>query len=138
MDEVTYASLPEELQLRAVRVRVRVPQRGFRTQVLVVVTTLLDAETYTATDLAEVYRRRWQAEKVTLGMDVLRCQSPAMVRKEVWAHLLAYNLIRAVMAQTAQEYGADPRDTSFAGALQALTAFAERLLEAEEDRREQL
>jgi hypothetical protein len=142
MDEATYASLPAELVLREVRVRVR--QRGFRTQVLVVVTTLLDATAYTAADLADLYRLRWHAEldlrslKETLGMDVLRCQSPAMVRKEVWAHLLAYNLIRAVLAQAALEYDADPRELSFTGALQALTTFAERLLEATPETAENL
>jgi hypothetical protein len=135
MDEATYQALPEELQLREVRVRVRQP--GFRTRVVVVVTTLLDADAYAAKDLAELYRLRWHAEldlrslKITLGMDVLRCKSPAMVRKEVWAHLLAYNLIRAVMAQAAENLGADPRTLSFTGALQALTAFGERLLDAE-------
>jgi hypothetical protein len=134
MDETTYQSLPAELELR--EVCVRVPQSGFRTQVVVVVTTLLDAEAYTAADLADLYRLRWHAEldlrslKITLGMDVLRCKSPAMVRKEVWAHLLVYNLIRSVMAQAAEAHGADRRELSFKGALQALTAFAERLLQA--------
>src|SRR5262249_45823522 len=110
--------------------------RGFRTKALVVVTTLLDAAAYPAADLAELYRLRWHAEldlrslKETLGMGVLRCKSPAMVRKEVWAHLLAYNLIRAVMAQAADACGADPRELSFQGAVQTLSAFAERLLEA--------
>src|SRR5262249_15068558 len=130
LDEATYACLPDELELREVRVRVR--QKGFRTKVLVVGATLRDAETYTAEDLDDLYRLRWHAEldlrslKVALGMDVLRCKSPEMVRKEVWAHFLAYNLIRAVMAQAAQECGADPRELSFKGALQALAAFAER------------
>jgi Transposase DDE domain len=142
MDEATYQALPEELELREVRVRVRQP--GFRTKVLVVVTTLLDAATYTAADLAAVYRLRWHAEldlralKVTLGMDVLRCKSPEMVRKEVWAHFLAYNLIRAVLAQAAAECGADPRELSFTGALQTLAAFAERLLDAEGEKLEEL
>jgi hypothetical protein len=134
LDEAAYEALPGRLELR--ELRVRVPQPGFRTKALVVVTTLLDAAAYPAADVAGLYRRRWQAEldlralKVTLGMDVLRCKSPAMVRKEVWAHLLVYNLIRGVMAQAAEWHGAEPRDFSFAGALQALAAFAERLLEA--------
>jgi len=142
MDEATYQALPAQLELREVRVRVR--QRGFRTKVVVVVTTLLDADAYTAEDLADLYRLRWHAEldlrslKITLGMDVLRCKSPAMVRKELWARLLAYNLIRAVMAQAAEEQGADPRELSFTGALQALTAFGERLLNAEEIQRDEL
>jgi hypothetical protein len=135
LDEATYARLPGGLELREVRLRVAVP--GFRTRVIVVVTTLLDAGAYPARDLAALYRLRWHAEldlrslKTTLGMDVLRCQSPAMVRKEVWAHLLAYNLIRTVMAQAAAENGCAPRDLSFKGALQTLTAFAERLLEVD-------
>jgi hypothetical protein len=135
MDEATYRSLPEGLGLREVRVRVR--RRGPRTKVLVVVTTLLDAAAYTAADLADLYRLRWHAEldlrslKETLGMGVLRCKSPAMARKEVWAHPLVYNLIRAVLGQAAEECGADPRELSFKGARQALVAFAERLLEAD-------
>jgi DDE family transposase len=135
VDEATYGSLPGALDLR--EVRVRVPHRGFRTTALVVVTTLLDAAAYPAADLAELYRLRWHAEldlrslKEALGMGVLRCQSPAMVRKEVWAHLLAYNLIRAVLAAAADDLGADPRELSFTGGVQALTAFAERLLEAD-------
>jgi Transposase DDE domain len=142
LDEATYQGMPDALELREVRVRVR--QRGFRTKSLVVVTTLLDALVYSAAELAIVYRRRWQAEldlrslKGTLGMDVLRCKSPAMVRQEVWAHLLAYNLIRGVMAQAADGLGCEPRELSFTGAWQAMAAFAERLLEAEAERFEAL
>ena len=79
---------------------------------------------------------RWHAEldlrslKTTLGMDVLRCKSPEMVRKEVWAHMLAYNLIRTVMAQAADAHGCTPRDLSFKGTLQMMSAFAERLYDA--------
>jgi hypothetical protein len=135
LDEATYASLPETLEVR--EVAVRVPQAGFRTRRLVVVTTLRDADTYPARELATLYRARWHAEldlrslKVTLGLDVLRCQTPEMVRKEFWMHLLAYNLIRTVMAQAAQDLGCLPRALSFKGALQAVQSFAERLLEAD-------
>ena len=134
MDAATYAEMPEALAVREVRVRVAVA--GFRTKVLVVATTLLDPRAYPARDLAALYRARWHAEldlrtlKITLGMDVLRCKAPEMVRKEVWAHLLAYNLIRALMAETAGDLGCTPRDLSFKGALQALTEFADRLLDA--------
>jgi hypothetical protein len=133
MDETAYARLPERLVLR--EVRVRITQAGFRTTCLVVVTTLIDPAV-TAADLAGLYRARWHAEldlrslKVTLGMDVLRCKTPAMVRKEVWAHLVAYNLIRSVMARAALEFNGPPRDLSFKGALQATRAFAERLVDA--------
>jgi len=72
----------------------------------------------------------WQIEvdirsvKSTLKMDVLRCKTPEMVRKEVWAHLLAYNLLRTVMAVAAAESQVEPRAISFTGAKQTLTAFA--------------
>jgi hypothetical protein len=77
-------------------------------------------------DLAELYRARWHAEldlrnlKVTLGMDVLRCKSPAMVGKEFWMHLLAYNLVRTVMAQVAHDSDLSPREISFKATVQAL------------------
>ncbi len=142
MDAEGYAALPDAMEVR--EVRVRVPQRGFRTRVLVVVTTLLDAVLYPAGELATLYRLRWHAEldlrslKVPLGLDVLRCKSPEMVRKEFWAHLLAYNLVRAVMARAAKDLGCAPRDLSFKGALQAVQAFAQRLLEAAERTLEEL
>jgi hypothetical protein len=134
LNAAMYAELPDRLVVR--EVRVRVAQTGFRTRSLVVVTTLVDPATVTAADLAELYRARWHAEldlrslKVTLGMDVLRCKTPAMVRKEIWAHLIAYNLIRAVMARAALDLGGGPRELSFKAAVQAVRAFAERLLGA--------
>ena len=142
MDEATYAAMPRRLTVREVRVRVTEP--GFRTKVVVVVTTLLDPHAYGAQDLADLYRMRWHAEldlrslKTTLGMDVLRCKTPDMVAKEVWAHLLVYNLIRTVMAQAAQAHGCTPRDLSFKGTLQTMAAFAERLLEAKPATRAEL
>lgn len=93
------------------------------------VTTLLDSPLYPAAEVAALYRARWHAEldlrslKVTLGMDVLRGKTPQIVRKEIWAHLLAYNLIRSVMAQAASQYGVLPRSLSFKAALQTLHAF---------------
>jgi hypothetical protein len=137
MDEATYASLPDTLAVREVRVRVRIP--GFRTRELVVVTTRIDTAALSCEDVALLYRARWYAElnlrdlKVTLQMDVLRCQTPEMVRKEVWAHLLAYNVIRGQMAQAAAEAGVVPLQLSFKGALQGLRAFAEWLGRATEE-----
>jgi hypothetical protein len=127
MSEEEYDQYPERMFLRAVSVRVR--QRGFRTRCLVVVTTLLDRAEVTREDLADLYRRRWQAElnlrslKAVLQMDVLRGQSPEMVRKEVWAHLLVYNVVRRLMAQAACGAGIRPEEVSFTGALQTLNAF---------------
>lgn len=132
LDEATYQQLPDCLEMR--ELRVRVPRKGFRTEVLTVVTTLVDAAAVTADDLAVLYRQRWHAEldlralKSALGMDILRGKTPEMVRKEVWMHLLAYNLIRTVMAQVATQAGLLPRTLSFTGARQALEAFREALL----------
>ena len=122
-----YAALPDELELR--EVRVKVTQRGFRTKVVIVVTTLLDAEEFSAVEIAEVYRRRWHAElnlrslKIVLQMDHLRCKTPHRVRNEVWMHLLAYNLVRQMMAVAAFEAGKTPGHISFKGSLQLLNSF---------------
>jgi hypothetical protein len=122
-----YDQLPPWLCLRAVRVLVRQP--GFRTRRLVLVTTLTDAAAVTGADLANLYRRRWQAElhlrslKQALQMDILRGHSPAMVRKEIWAHLLVYNLVRLVMVRAAAAAGVRADELSFTGALQTLNAF---------------
>lgn len=139
MDKETYESLPGQMEVRIVRVHVAA--RGFRTRVLDVVTTLLDAEIYTKKDIAALYRRRWEAElhlrsiKVVLGLDVLRCQAPAMVRKELWMGLLGYNVIRAVMAAGCKAHAGAPHRVSFKGALQTLLAFAEGLREGTRERR---
>lgn len=123
-----YRRMPETLTLRLIRVDVE--QLGFRTRRITVATTLLDCELYPAVDVGALYRARWHAEldlrslKVTLAMDVLRGKSPEIVRKEIWAHLLAYNLIRSLMAQAAVEHGVLPRSLSFKAALQTLHAFA--------------
>ena len=68
--------------------------------------------------------------KTQMKMEVLRCKTPEMVRKEIWAHLLAYNLVRKVMAQAAAEHNLTPRQVSFAGAMQTLNEFRTSLLHA--------
>jgi hypothetical protein len=134
MDEETYRQYPDELVMREVRVHVKGKGRKVRTRILTIATTLLDAAAYRKTTLADLYRRRWHAElnlrslKTVLQMDVLRSKTPEMVRKEIWAHLLAYNLIRQVMAQAADEFLLEPWTISFKGALQTLKAFALPLL----------
>jgi putative transposase len=127
-----YATLPDELTLR--EVRIRVPQKGFRTKSLVVVTTLLDAEQYPPKEIALLYRQRWQAElhlrslKIVLQMDHLRCKTPERVRNEFFTHLLGYNLIRGVMAAAAFQSGKLPWEISFKGTLQTLDQFLPILL----------
>jgi putative transposase len=126
MDQETYDRLPASLEVREVQVQVQQP--GFRTESLVVVTTLLDAEEYSKDDIAELYHRRWLIEldirtlKITLGMDVLRCQSADMVRREIWTCLLAYNLIRQTMLEAALQTDRSPRELSFTAALQKIAA----------------
>jgi IS4 transposase len=127
IDREAYDALPDFLMVRECRVQVEQP--GFRVKALVVATTLLDADEFTKDDLAQLYRARWHAEldlrslKQTLQMDVLRCKTPELVRKELWTHLLAYNLIRTIMAQAASKHGIEPRSISFKGAVQTLEAF---------------
>lgn len=126
MDQATYDRLPDVLHVRKVRVQINQP--GFRVESLVVVTTLTDSDAYTSADIAELYHKRWLAEldirsiKCSLGMDVLRCQTPDMVRKEIWTHLLAYNLIRQAMLEAALAAGKSPRQLSFTAALQKVAA----------------
>jgi putative transposase len=124
MSKELYDSLPNELTLREVRVVVQ--QNGFRTQELIIVTTLVDAEQYPAAQIALLYRRRWQAElnlrslKIVLQMDHLRCKTPHRVRNEFYMHLVAYNLIRQLMAVSAQVAGVEPWTISFKGTLQTI------------------
>jgi Transposase DDE domain len=127
LDWKTYRTLPESITVRETRVRVAQP--GFRTKSVVVVTTLLDPRHTTKEDLATLYRARWNAEldlrsiKSGMQMSELRGKTPVLVRKEVWAHILAYNLIRTVMAQVAARQEVVPRSISFTGALQTVAAF---------------
>jgi hypothetical protein len=127
IDRETYDALPEFLVIRECRVRVEQP--GFRIMTLTLATTLLDASEFTRDDLAQLYRARWNAEldlrslKRTLQMDVLRCKTPELVRKEIWTHILAYNLIRTIMAQAAIKHDIEPRSISFKGTVQTLQAF---------------
>jgi hypothetical protein len=127
VDRRTYNTLPDAITVREARFRVEQP--GFRTRSVVVVTTLLDPKQATREELAELYRARWNNEldlrslKSTMQMGELRCKTPEAVRKEVWAHVLAYNLIRTVMAQAAARHEIPPRSISFKGAMQTVEAF---------------
>ena len=127
MTKEEHEQYPEFILVR--HLRYEVTQPGFRTKQITVATTLLDPMTYTAEDIAELYRRRWEVEldirsiKVHLRMKHLRCQSPSMVRKEIYIHLLAYNLARAMMVEAALIFDREPRGLSFRGAVQAINAF---------------
>jgi putative transposase len=124
MDEETYATIPKALTVRELRVHVHV--RGFRVSELIVVTTLTDAERYPREEIAKLFRLRWHVEldlrniKTSLRLDDLRGKKPETIRREIWVHWLAYNLIRKVMAQAALSQERMPRELSFVSALDAV------------------
>jgi hypothetical protein len=129
MSRAEYDAMPMELRVRELRVRIADKTKRVRT--LVIVSTLLDPKTYPAGELASLFRQRWHAEldlrslKTEMGMEMLRTKSPEMVRKEVAMHLLAYNLIRGIMAEAARAVAIKPRLISFAGSLHTVRAFEE-------------
>lgn len=119
-----WQALPESLTLR--QIKVTVAEDGFRTQSGYLVTTLTDPLHYPAEDLAELYRQRWDVElffrgiKTTLGIDILRCQTPAMVTEEILMHLIVYNALRSLIHDAAIEADQPLRRISFKANLQAL------------------
>ena len=127
MSREAYPALPEFLILRELRVHVR--QRSFRTKSRVIITTLLSPAGYAATEIADLFRRRQEAEinlrsiKIVLQMDHPRCKAPHRVRNEFWMHLRAYNLIRRAIALAALQSGVPPWHISFKGTLQTLNHF---------------
>jgi len=124
MSREAFEALPAELVLRELRYRVR--RRGFRSKSITLVTTLLDPRKYSKDELAEQYLGRWRIEtnlrhlKITLGMDVLRCQTVEGVLKELTTFVLVYNLVRAAMARAARRQGVPPDRISFIDALRWL------------------
>lgn len=120
MDQKTYDGMPEELVVRQTEIGGRL-----------LVTTLTDAKTIPPAELDQLYRKRWQIEvdlrsiKSEIGMDILRGQSPTMVGKEIAVHLLAYNLIRSLMARAATLAQVLPRALSFKATLQLWHAFSQ-------------
>jgi hypothetical protein len=73
-----------------------------------------------------------------MQMDVLRCKSPDLVEQEIWVHMLAYNIFRAFLATAAAKNGAQPRQLSFKGTLQANSAFRDSMRMADPQRCAQL
>jgi hypothetical protein len=118
MDKKTYDELPCVIYMREIK-------KGKN----IIVTTLFDAKEYPKNELIELYAQRWQIEldlrsiKEVMGMSILRCKTPEMIRKEIWMHLLVYNLIRLVLVQCALIYKICPRNLSFTAALQAIPSF---------------
>jgi hypothetical protein len=132
ISQETFVSLPETLAIRVLRFQTHVP--GFRSKTIMVATTLLDPNAYPLEAIADLYADRWTVElrlrdvKTTMGMDILRGKSPDVVCKEIYMHFLAYNLIRALMWQAAEEHGRPLHRLSFAGTMQHFHAVAPYLL----------
>ena len=130
MTREEYRRYPKTLLMRQVAVDAR--DKNNRAERFKVVTTILDAS-IDGGQLGDLYERRWEGEvdirsiKSVMQMEFLRCKTPEMVHKEIWAHLLAYNLLRTAMAVAAGENGIEPRQVSFKGAKQAVTAFAPKI-----------
>lgn len=122
-----WARVPETITVRIIHVRIQ--QKGFRTQEVWISTTLLDPIAYPAEQIARLYRRRWDMElcfrdlKTTMGMEELRCRTPAMVHKELLAFLIAHNFIRCLIAQAASAQDVDRTRISFKGAVDAARSF---------------
>ena len=142
MELACYARIPRSMTVRLVQVQVSEP--GFRVASFWVVTSLTNVREYPREEIAGLYRRRWLVEldiraiKATLGMEILRSKSPAMVRREIWSCLLAYNLLRKALLEAAYAAGLSPRQLSFATALQTVAASWELLACADEELAERL
>lgn len=138
MSKEEYAGYPKNITVRETKTASQRP--GFRTKTQVIVTTLVDEKDVKSDDLSELYSLRWFVElnlrsvKEVMRMDILRGKTPEMIRKEIWAHVLAYNLVRKVMLQAAMLYQRNPREMSFKLALQMMSAFRQAGILREKDR----
>jgi len=123
-----WQEMPEEITVRIIRFRANL--RGFRHRRVTLVTTLLDPQLYPADQIIGLYARRWSLElcfrdlKTTMGMERLRCKSPAMAQKELLTYLIAHNLVRCVMAEAAALYCVQLELISFKGSVDALRQYS--------------
>ena len=143
MRQANFKALPQSIQVREVHLLIQKP--GFRPQQIILVTTLLDPKRYPKAKLAELYRLRWTATEVnlkhlktTLKMEMIWAKTPDMVRKEIWVHLLAYNLLRTLMWQSARRAGVSPLRISLQGTRQQFNHFRPSLARATAKNRLQL
>lgn len=119
MTEQAYSQLPDEIQVRE-----------FAVDGLVYVTTLIDSKAHVKHALAELYHQRWQIEidfrsiKTHMGMERLRCRTPAMIQREIAVNLLAYNLVRGSLARAASSHNKLPRQLSFMATVNVVDSLA--------------
>ena len=137
-----FTSLPKSLTVRVIKYYI--PSPGYRTKYVTLVTTLLDPKVYPTTEIMRLYGQRWDVEldlkhlKTTLGMDILRSKTPEMVRKEIYAHLLAYNLLRTLMWEAGTIYKVEELRLSLQATRQHLDNFIPQLALASNQQRVQL
>lgn len=131
VDPQVQASLPEKISVREFAISIEGRSGG--SQEVVVISTIVDP-TIPKEELADLYWQRWNCEldirsiKHSLHMDVLRCKTPDMIRKEIWCHLLAYNLLRGTMVESAKKNNILPRQLSIKGTLQAVESFTPAMM----------
>jgi hypothetical protein len=142
LSESEFAALPQSLTVREIYYYIIIP--GFRTQRVSLITTLLDSTIYSTLEVLKLYGERWNVElnlkhlKTTLAMDVLRCKTPSMVRKELYVYLLAYNLLRTLMWQAGTTYATPPLRLSLQGTRHHLNNFITALLTASSTQHDQI
>ena len=140
LPNTVWKQIPDQLSVRVLRFQLHVS--GFRPTEVTLVTTLTDAKAYPALELARLYVRRWRIElwfrdlKTTMGMEVLRCQSPEMVHKELELFFIAYNLIRAVGAEAAATYDAPVERISFKGTVDAISQYTQAIAQARSQKKQ--
>ena len=132
MTSAEWNALPDMIPVRIIRSRIQI--KGFRTKTIWIVTTLLNAQLYPAAAICDLYLQRWQMElsfrdlKTTMGMESLRCRTPAMIEKELRVFLIAYNCVRALMAEAATTHDLPRQRISFKGSVDSLRSFTPVML----------
>jgi Transposase DDE domain len=139
LSESEFDALPNAITVREIYYYIVIP--GFRTGRVSLITTLLDKATYSTLEIVGLYGKRWDVEldlkhlKTTLGMDILRCKTPSMIRKEIHVYLLAYNLLRSLMWSAGTTYNTPPNRLSLQGTRHHLLNFIPKLETAHSQKR---
>jgi hypothetical protein len=130
LDRETYEAIPETIVIR--KSQVKLIRAGQRDEWLTIITTLTNSKLYTQEDLADIYLWRWQVEldirviKRLMGLNIIGAKTPEMIAKEFWARLLAYNIIRAIVAMAARRSTLRPRQLSFKACLGLIIAYQKK------------
>ena len=126
-----YRSMPDTISVREFAISIE--GRDGQREPAIVISTMTDP-TIPQVELSDLYWRRWNCEldlrsiKQSMHLDVLRCKTPDMVSKEINAHLLAWNLLRGVMTESAKRSEVTPRQLSVKGAMQAVESFTPAMM----------